>query len=137
MNHQDKINRLTELSLLAIKRLQELPQPVVRVSGPLTSGGYGYEENLRRFKIAQEKLKNSGYTVFDYFEEPHNEALIVELDMRWQEVMEYYHRPIMETRLMSAVFMMPRWQESNGAKLEYEYAIRLGLEIEEIPEGWF
>ncbi|MCA9358489.1 hypothetical protein KC902_04485 [Candidatus Kaiserbacteria bacterium] len=69
METKDKIDRLQALAEGAIERLRRLPQPVVRVSGPITSGGYGYEENVRRFVLAQQKLRELGYTVFDYFED--------------------------------------------------------------------
>lgn len=110
---------------------------MVRVSGPLTSGGFGYEENLRRFVLAQEKLRESGYTVFDYFEGNHDEREIVPLNLPWEEVMKHYHNPILATGLLKTVFMMPCWQDSNGAKWEHQFATELGLEIKNISEDWF
>jgi hypothetical protein len=47
MTSEEKHKVLKSLADDAISRLVELPPPVVRVSGPLTSGGYGYEENQR------------------------------------------------------------------------------------------
>lgn len=137
MTEEEKCIVLKKLASLAIDRLKELPQPVVRVSGPLTSGGYGYEENQRRFIVAQEKLREQGYTVFDYFEGNHDERHIIELSLPWEKVMEYYHRPIMATKLIESVFMMPRWKESNGATWEHQFAEELGLNIKPIPDSWF
>lgn len=137
MTSEEKQQRLHELADIAIARLRELPQPVVRVSGPLTSGGYGYEENHRRFLFAQAKLRDQGYTVFDYFEGHHDEAQIVELELPWEEVMEHYHHPIMATGLITTVFMMPKWRESNGATWEHQFAEELGLQIRPIPDSWF
>ena len=134
----EKIKILETLAIGAIERLKELPEPVVRVSGPLTSGGFGYEENLRRFMLTQEKLREQGYTVFDYFEGNHDERQIVDLGISdWKEIMKYYHNPIMATRLIKTVFMMPKWRESNGATWEYELATKLGLQIRPVPESWF
>lgn len=137
MTIEEKHQMLSTLASAAIVRLKELPQPVVRVSGPLTSGGFGYDENLRRFIVAQEKLKADGKTVFDYFEGNLDERQIVPLQLPWEEIMEHYHRPIMATKLIQTMFMMPRWQESNGAKYEHAHAIELDLQIKEIPEEWF
>jgi len=128
---------LQQLAAGAIKRLEVLPQPVVRVSGPLTSGGFGYEENLRRFIVAQQKLREQGKTVFDYFEDNDDEGTIKSLDVNWEEVMQCYHQPILETGLISAVYMMPRSEESNGATMERDYFERNGLDIVPIPEEWF
>lgn len=51
--------------------------------------------------------------------------------------MEHYHHPIMATGLLKTVYMMPKWEESNGAKDEHEFAMKLGLAIKDIPEAWF
>lgn len=95
MTGEEKHAVLRDLAGGAITRLKQLPPRVVRVSGPLTSGGFGYDENLRRFILAQEKLREAGYTVFDYFEGNHDERHIIPLQLPWQEVMEHYHLPIM------------------------------------------
>jgi hypothetical protein len=138
MTTEEKHDILKTLAGGAIERLKVLPQPVVRVSGPLTSGGYGYDENLSRFLIAQAKLREEGYTVFDYFEGNHDERQIIELGISdWKEVMEYYHNPIMATGLIKTVFMMPKWETSNGAKWEHEFAKKSGLSIRPIPDEWF
>jgi hypothetical protein len=110
---------------------------VVRVSGPLTSGGYGYDVNLKRFLVAQETLRAKGYAVFDYFEGNHDERQIVALELPWEEVMEHYHRPIIASGLLGTVFMMPKWRESNGATWEHDFAKELGLKIRPIPDSWF
>lgn len=120
----------------AVERLKLLPQPVVRVSGPITSGGFGYEENLRRFIKAQQVLRDKGFTVFDYFEDNDDEAVIKTLDISWEKVMELYHDPILATGLISEVYMMPRWQESNGARWEHEHFVQNNLKVGDVPEEW-
>lgn len=137
MTPQEKYSILKTLAGGAIERLKELPHPVVRVSGPLTSGGYGYDENLRRFLIAQETLRAEGYTVFDYFDGNYDERQIIPLKLPWEEVMEHYHVPIMETGLLSVMFIMPLWESSNGAKVEHDFALKTGMTINYLPEKWF
>lgn len=133
MNNQEILNNLASK---AIERLRSLPQPVVRVSGPLTSGAYGYEKNLERFIKAQQIIKDKGYTVFDYFEDNDDESVIKKLDVTWEEVMEFYHNRILNSGLITSVFMMPFWEESNGAKSEHEYFVSNNLSIKNIPEEW-
>lgn len=128
---------LKKLAESAIERLKKLPQPVVRVSGPLTSSGYGYEKNLERFIKAQQILRDKGFTVFDYFEDNDDEDVIKSLGLTWEEVMNHYHNPILDSGLISEVFMMPLWEQSNGAKAEYEYFLKNNLKINYIPEEWF
>ncbi len=133
----DKQKILYNLAQGAIERLKLLPQPVVRLSGPLTTSAYGYDDNLRRFLKGQEILRERGYTVFDYFEGHNDEDVIKSLELPWAEVMEYYHRPIMATGLISGAFFLPLWEKSNGAKSEYDYAKEYGLEIHDFLEEWF
>jgi hypothetical protein len=136
MTRDLKHQKLAELADKAIKVLKKLPQPVVRVSGPLTSGGLGYEKNLHRFILAQQLLQSEGYTVFDYYGDGYDERQILALELPWEEVMEYYHKPIMATKLIGKVFMMPLWETSHGASWEHAYAVSLGLVIEYLSENW-
>ena len=128
---------LAELAAGAIDRLGQLTQPVVRVSGPLTSGGFGYERNLERFLVAQRNLREQGLTVFDYFEDNDDEEVIKTLNVDWGQVMQHYHMPILKTGLITTVYMMPKSAESNGATMEREYFERENLAVIEIPESWF
>jgi hypothetical protein len=138
MDHVDyaSIERLRELAQNAIVRLTALPQPVVRICGPLTSGGKGYDENFARFAAATRILTEKGYTVFDYFDHD-DEEVIKALNLPWPVVMEHYHRPILETGLITTAFFLPEWQSSHGATWEHEMAEALNLEIREFPEEWF
>ena len=133
----DTEKTLTTLAENAIKRLKRLPQPVVRVSGPLTSGGYGYEENLRRFITAQQKLRAMGMTVYDYFEDNDDEQVIKNLEIKGDEVIRLYHQPILETGLIGTVYMLPNWEDSEGAKAEYDHFVSNDLNVHFIPEEWF
>lgn len=131
----DKQTILKNLADKAIERLKKLPPPVVRVSGPITSGGYGYQKNLERFIKAQEMLRRQGYTVFDYFEGHNDEEVIKDLNLPWEEVMCYYHQPILASSLIKTAFLLPHWQESNGAKWEHEYFVKNGIEVVELSEN--
>lgn len=133
MTTEEKHIRLRELADGAIARLKQLSAPVVRVSGPLTSGGYGYDENLRRFIAAQNKLRDQNYTVFDYVKD---DTTIQTLGLAWGYIIEEYHRPILSTGLIQTIFFIPGWEKSNGDRAERLYAEELGITIKEIPEEW-
>ena len=103
---------LNDLALGAIGRLKQLPQPVVRVSGPLTSGPRDFDGN-------------------------NDEAVIKSLDVPWDMVMEHYHRPILETGLIGACYFIPEWELSSGASWEHDFYTTHQLEIIYVPEEWF
>ncbi len=137
-NKQTHTELLTTLADDAITRLSKLPQPVVRVCGPLTSGGYGYNENLRRFRIAEERLKHEGQIVFDYFKGNSDEIMIKDAGIPWTDVMEYYHKPILASQLIKKAYFMPKWETSNGAKWEREFISKsTTIEIAELSDEWF
>lgn len=134
---QEAEEHMRQLAKRAIDRLRQLPQPIVRVCGPLTSGGKGYDENLRRFAEANKILTEKGYTVFDYFDHD-DEDQIKAAGLPWEEVMEHYHRPILETGLISTAFFLPDWESSNGATWERRMIESMpNMEIREFPEEWF
>ena len=121
----------------AIERLKQMPRPVVRVSGPITaSERFSYEENIARFIKAQQVLRKRGLSVFDYVEDPHDEEVIKSLNASSDDVMQYYHDPILHSGLFSAVYMMPHWELSGGARQEHQHFLDNGLPIEHIPEEW-
>ena len=133
MTTEEKHTELKELADGAIARLKQLSAPVVRVSGPLTSGSYGYEENMRLFSMAQEKLNTQGYTVLDYVKD---DTTIQTLGLAWGYIIEEYHRPILSTGLIQTIFFIPGWEKSNRARAERLYAEELGITIKEVPEEW-
>jgi Domain of unknown function (DUF4406) len=137
MTQSKKHQKLRELAAGAIERLRALPPPVVRVCGPLTSGGFGYEENKRTFLVAETVLKEKGYTVFDYFDGNDDEDYIAGMGLPWLEVMEYYHKPILESGLITTAFFLPHWRESNGATWEHEFIAHIPLmKIRSFPAQW-
>jgi hypothetical protein len=134
----EHIQLLESLAFGAVRRLELLTPPVVRVCGPLTSGGYGYEENLHRFRIAEERLKREGETIFDYFADNSDEVFIKDAGIPWELVMEHYHKPILSSGLIAKAYFMPKWQTSNGASWERDYIENFtAMQISELDESWF
>lgn len=125
----------SKLAIEAIADLKKLPQPVVRLSGPLTTGGFGYEENAKRFEQAEAVLKRRGLNVFSY--EPYEDRIYVAYDPSMHEdVMTLFHTPILETGLIKEVYFLPRWEESTGAAYEHELCTRLGITVTAFEESW-
>ncbi len=127
----------SELKALAEKTLEELaavPQPIVRICGPLTTGGFGYAENALRLKKAEEILKSKGYTVFRFGDA---EESIKDKHYPHGDVMEYFHKPILESGLIQEAFFLAGWEESKGATWERDFIEKTNIAIREFPEAWF
>ena len=97
------------------------------LSGPMT-GLPDY--NRPAFDEAAETLRKQGYAVFSPSEVGSRDQI---MSRSW------YMRKDIEALLQSdAVMMLPDWEQSEGAKLEFEIAKQLELRIEYItsnPDG--
>lgn len=130
--------QMTENTLKSLleKELFELKSKknVVRVCGPLTSGGFGYEINAERLSQATKKLISKGYSVWNY---ETSEKYIKPLNLKWETIMEDFHIPILRSGFIKKAFFIQNWESSNGAKVEYNQCRLLGIECELFPEEWF
>ncbi|MBX9765144.1 hypothetical protein K2X83_00710 [Patescibacteria group bacterium] len=111
----------------AIEEMKQLPPPLVRIAGPLRTGGDGYEINLQRLKTGEALLQSRGLTVFGYSGK-YAEAIKAAYDLHFT----HFHIPILKTGLISSIFFLPKWQESGGASYERKLCDELGIEAGEI-----
>jgi hypothetical protein len=126
---------LLKLAADTITNLGRLQQPVVRVCGPLTTGGKGYEENVRRLTRSEDILAEKGYTVFRFGDA---EESIKDKGFDHTAVMEFFHQPVLESGLIQQAFFLEGWQDSKGATWEREFiSHHTPIEIVEFPEAWF
>lgn len=126
---------LSELAAREIERLRELPQPIVRVCRPLTCDGpEGYERNAARLLRAEEVLEEQGNTVYRFGDA---EAEIQGNGFAHDAIMRDFHEPILASGYIAAAYFLPRWEESQGARIERELCVQHGVEIREFPEEWF
>ncbi len=128
---------LQKLARQEIDILKNAKQPLVRVAGPWTTGGFGYEENIRRFDRAEKALRERGYTIVDYFTSEETIKKLRSEDVSPDLIMNEYHKPILESGYIQKAFFMPRSDESAGATWERNF-IRdhTNIQIEELPEDW-
>jgi hypothetical protein len=87
----------------------------IYISGPM-AGIEGYEKN---FKVAEEKIKESGHEVVNPAEidgEGMTREELLKLDLWMMEECD-------------AIYMLKGWQQSCGANREYGFALGRGMEI--------
>ena len=126
---------LSDLAGREIACIKHLPQPVVRVCGPLTCDGpEGYEVNAARLTQAENILAQRGKSVWNFDE---SEKEIFGKGYDHDDIYQYFHWPVLESGLIKAAYFLPRSNESNGATLERHKCEELNIEIYEFLEGWF
>ena len=92
----------------------------VYISGAIT-GTTDYEE---RFKAAEHRLREEGYDVMN----PAAISALLPKGMPWGAYMEVM-LPLM--KYCDAIYLLKGWHQSSGARIELEYAIKLGLDVME------
>ena len=131
----EEIQALKAIAERELKRIEQLPQPVVRVCGPLTCDGpEGYARNADRLAQAEKVLQARGMTVWTFGE---SEAEIFEKGYDHGNIFTFFHRPILASGLIKEAYFLPRWEQSNGATLERSIATEADVMIKEFPEEWF
>jgi hypothetical protein len=134
-DRSEEITALKELAEREIKRIEQMPQPVVRVCGPLTCDGpEGYERNAERLAQAEIILQSKGMTVWTFGEA---EEEIFGKGYDHGNIFTYFHKPILASGHIKEAYFLPRWNESNGATLERNISIETNVAIKEFPEDWF
>ena len=125
---------LQKLAADTIESLKKAKQPIVRVCGPLTTGGFGYDENARRLEKAEQYLEEHGHTVFKFGD---SEAHIKGKNYEYNAVMEQFHQPILQSGLISEAYFLPGWEQSRGTTWERNFIKdHTTIVIKEFPEEW-
>lgn len=98
-------------------------------------GGLGYEKNAVRLKLAEGILENKGYTVFRFSDA---EETIKDMNYSHEGIMNLFHKPILESGLISEAFFLKGWDESKGASIERSICKEIGnIAVTDFPEEWF
>ncbi len=134
INLEDEVSALKKLAQAEIQKIEKLPQPVVRVCGPLTCDGpEGYQRNADRLTQAEKFLQDKGMTVWTFGE---SEEEIFGKGYSNENIFTFFHKPILESGLIQEAYFLPRWDESNGATLERNTATEAKIDVKEFPEEW-
>jgi hypothetical protein len=115
------IEMFKALTVEAIEDLKKVPPPVARISGPLRTGGDGYDTNLKRLRLGEALIRSRGISIFGY--EKYSDAIRSAYDLHF----EYFHIPILKTGLIQSIFFLPGWEGSGGASYERRLCDELGI----------
>ena len=99
------------------------PKPKLYLAGPMT--GYP-EQNFPAFHAAAAQLRTAGYEVVNPAE------LNLDPGTPWRVCMQI---DIRELVLCEGIALLPAWERSKGALLEYRIARGLDMQVERV-EGW-
>ena len=121
------IESFKALSEEVIEDLKKLPPTVVRVAGPLSTGGDGYEINLRRLELGKALLQSRGLTVFTY-----DAKTVKAIKSAYDLHFTHFYIPILKSGLIQAIFFLQGWESSGGASYERRLCEEQGISIGDI-----
>ncbi len=131
----EEIKALRSLAEREIKKIEKMPQPVVRVCGPLSADSQeGYERNTARLVSAEKVLQSKGMNVWTFGEA---EEEIFDKNYDHGNIFDYFHKPVFESGLIKEAYFLPDWKGSNGATLERNIADKVGVTVKEFTEDMF
>jgi hypothetical protein len=131
----------SDLVYITLDALEKMPQPIVQVCGPISSGGRGsIEKNLKIFKKTIRKLSEK-HSVFDQtiLEQPMRRIMKTyhcSHEENNRILLESFYGPILKSGLIQKTFFIDRWESSQGATWEHETSKKIGLERFYLPENF-
>lgn len=88
----------------------------VYISGRIT--GLDYKEAVASFENAEKQLKEAGYEPVNPMKLSHTH------DLSWEEYMKVDIKALLDCDL---IFMIDGWENSSGAKIERDLAMKLSI----------
>lgn len=130
---------------VVLEVLHLLPQPVVQVCGPISTGGLGCrEKNMRVFARCICELRMQGMNVFDQVPLQNGFDRLVR---EWRKanpnanyclpILETVYKPIFLSGLVKTAYFLPGWQSSFGTRWERGIVVGHGIESREFPMEWW
>lgn len=118
-----------------VSEIERLKAPVVRLCGPITTGGAGYEENIKRFERAEAVMKEKGFSLVEFGPV---EELAKEHAFPHEMWMEEFHKPLLESGKIHVAYFLPGWEGSRGSVWEKDFIEKhTNIKVEYFPEEWF
>jgi Domain of unknown function (DUF4406) len=102
----------------------------VYIVGVISKGGTlspeEINENLQRFQMAETHLRAQGYDIFS--PTYHVPGFATQL-ITYESWIHYMKLDIAELMACDAIYLLPGWEESRGARLEVHIARELGYQV--------
>lgn len=128
-----------DLVIIALRVLDRMPQPVVQICGPLTTGGLGsFEANAAEFDKAIFFFSQKGECIFDQmpFEEPMQRFKKDVIDGYDNRILEHFYLPLFRSGKIKKCKFLPDWKSSHGATWEHNKIEELKIDFIDLPKNW-
>lgn len=125
--------------ILAIMDDDNPGKPIAMVCGPISTGGRNSrKENLAIFSKAIERVTSSGLLVFNQmpFEDDMDRIYKSNPVLQGLTLLEEFYKPIFESGYIKLLCFLTGWENSIGAKWEYNYAQKLEIPTLYISEHY-
>ncbi|MFA6273208.1 MAG: hypothetical protein WC673_01820 [Candidatus Paceibacterota bacterium] len=126
--YEDDLKRTAGDALFAISKM---PKPVILFSGPISTGGFGSVANniecLLSFISESSKREISVFNQIVY--ERRLDCILKDHKDYDYPLLNYFYKPILESRKINGLVFLPLWQSSVGSTWEHNFATSIGIPI--------
>ncbi len=88
------------------------------------------EENFSLFEEAQMKLKEEGIEIFNQL--PLTDYRLKDAPFKYDRKFELFYKPLIQSGKITACYLLPDWEKSEGTRAEIEYAKEVGIPIHKL-----
>lgn len=85
------------------------------------------EENFLLFEKAQSKLEEKGLEVFNQL--PYVDYILGEAPFDYKTKFDVFYKALIESGKITACYILPDWEKSEGTKSEIEYCKKAGVPV--------
>lgn len=157
MDAMHRAERLREVGRIVATLVEQLPDGLEMVFGPVTRGGIirtdpktgiagpSYRENIRALESTIVALQRDGHLVFNQlafksFIDKHRRIWLSKhgrVPTTWHEPLKHdFYAPILETGKIGVGHFILDWRRGNSAKFAYAMLTKQGKQIYEYPQGY-
>lgn len=97
------------------------------VFGPLKTQNSEYQENLNKFRCAQNTVQEQGYRVFDQI--PYLDIYLENAPFDFKTKFPIFFEGIIKSGLIKYALFTHDWEKSSGAISEHEYCLNNSITI--------
>ncbi len=136
----NKAETFYELVNIAYKALDRMNNPIIQVCGPISTGGSSsVKENIKNLSRAIDVLTKKDFNVFNqlFFEDAFDRIMNkYEVKSYDKPILNEFYGPIFKSGKIKELYFIPGWQDSVGAKWEYNYAKKVGIKRIILKNKW-
>ncbi|KKU11881.1 MAG: hypothetical protein UX16_C0002G0022 [Parcubacteria group bacterium GW2011_GWB1_45_7] len=126
--HKDALETLARE---ALQEIDKMAGHIIQFCGPISTGGFGnVTDNIECISSFINECQSRNIPVFNQLAyENRMDTILGENDEYDYALLEFFYKPILESKRISGLVFLPLWQTSTGSKWEHDFAKSVGIPV--------